>query len=430
MQNIYKKQILPDVNLTSVKTDKFKTGYFSVMLLTPLSKKTASLNALLPSVLRRGTLRHPSMESIARALDELYGAQIEVQVRKKGEYQCIGFCAGFADDDFLPPGENVLEKVAGLVGEILLTPNTSGGRLRGDFVNGEKERLLDELKAAINDKRQYSVNRMLELMCQGESYGVYKLGDPDSMKKITAAALTKHYKQLLATAKIEIFYCGAAENDRVENAFLEAFSALPRMGAEPLPETEVLLAPKKASVRTVHEAFDVTQGKLAIGFRLGDAMKAPNYAAITVTNALFGGAVTSKLFMNVREKLSLCYFASSMMDKMKGIMVVSSGIEFSKYDEALSEIMAQLQAVKDGDIEPWELEGAKQAVINSLRMTMDSQRGLETFYFDYGLLGVPYGPEDMAALASCVTKEEVMAVAAGIEPDLIYFLTGERSGDQ
>lgn len=425
MNESYRKEIMPDVSLTSVKTDKFKTGFMSITIMTPINKKTAALNALLPSVLRRGTLAHPGIESIGEALDELYGARIEPQIRKKGEYQCIGFWAEFVDDDFLPKGENVLEKVTALMGEILLSPNTSGGRLKSEYVADEKEKLLDEIKGVLNDKRQYSVMRLTELMCENEPYGVFKLGSSEAVSKITAASLTKHYRELIAHSSVEVFYCGSAGHHRVESAVREAIADLPRFGAPRLPETVVLYAPPKGTVREIEERFDVTQGKLAVGFRVGEAMKRPDYAALMVFNAVYGGAVTSKLFMNVREKLSLCYFASSALERFKGIMIVSSGIEFENYRKALDEILGQLDAVKRGEIEDWELNGGRQAVINSMKTVMDDQRRLENFYFDRKLMGIECTPEDMAALAACVTKEDVVKAASGVMADTVYFLTGK-----
>ena len=117
-------EIAPEVNLDYVRSDKFKTGTLSVQLITPINEKTASFGALLPSVLRRGTMPHPDMRSLSTALDLLYGSSIGCTVRKKGENQCIGFAADFIDDAFTPHGERLLEPVAELMGEMLLEPLT------------------------------------------------------------------------------------------------------------------------------------------------------------------------------------------------------------------------------------------------------------------------------------------------------------------
>jgi predicted Zn-dependent peptidase len=171
--------------------------------------------------------------------------------------------------------------------------------------------------------------------------------------------------------------------------------------------------------------MDITQGKLVMGYRLGEAMKSPNHAALMVFNAVFGGAVTSKLFMNVREKLSLCYYASSGLDRHKGVMLVSSGIEFSKYDEALGEIEKQLDSIRKGEIEPWEIEGAKKAVMNAIYSSLDEPSGLEGLYLDRSMLGLTANPEELAALVSDITIGEVVKIASCTKLDTVFFLTGE-----
>lgn len=422
MQPVFRKEIMPRVYLTWVPADKFKSGIYTVNLVAPLNKNEAALNAVLPKILRRGTSGAPTMDAIAARLDMLYGAKIEATVRKIGERQLTGLAAFFADDAFVP--EKLLEKVIALTGEMLVSPATAGGRLRAEYVEGEREKLADEIRSQINDRRRYADQRLIELMCQGETYAVPALGQISDAEKISVYSATKRYRELLTEAEVEIFYCGSAPLDRVELSAVEALSALPRAGAEALPETEILFEPKSAEVREFTETLDVTQGKLAMGYRIGDAMKMPNYAALAVMNALFGGCVTSKLFRNVREKMSLCYYAGSRIDKHKGIMLVSSGIDAANYEKAVAAITEQLEAVKAGDFTEAELESAKKELVNAYRSAGDSLYSLEGWYLDCTQTGIERSQEDMAALVSIVTKEDVLAAAAGIKADAVYLLKG------
>ena len=425
MEKVFQKEIMRGVNLTAVQADKFKTGCLSMTLLTPLSKTTAALNAALPYVLRRGTARYPDMESLAAALDDLYGARIEPVLRKKGEVQCVGLYADFPDDAFPPQGVDNLTKTARLMGEMLLSPATRGGRLRAEYVDNERRNLMDDISAEINDKRIYASRRLSELMFRGEPYGVSKLGSLTDAAKISVHTLTRHYKELIATAPMEVFYCGAEEPDRVERVLREALASLPRTGEMIIPATSVSTDAWTRKPRYCMEKMDVTQGKLVMGFRLGETMRAPNHAALMVFNAIYGGAVTSKLFMNVREKLGLCYYASSGLDRHKGVMIVSSGIEFDKYGEATGEILRQLNALKNGEIEDWELEGARRAVMSAIYSSLDEPLGLEGMYLDRAMLGLKAHPDELAALAAEVTREEIAAIASHAALDTVYFLTGE-----
>lgn len=422
-------EILPGVALTCIKTDKFKTGCLSISLLTQLSRENAAKNALLPMVLRRGCTRLPDMEKISAELDMLYGARIEPLVRKFGEIQAVGFYADFADDAFVPKGAKLLEGVAALLGELLLSPNTRGGLLLPAYVDSEREKLLDMIRGRINDKRSYSVARLLELMCYGEDYAVSRLGSEDEAENINYQKLTRHYRELLAVSPVEIFYCGSAEPERVERVLKDALLNLPRGEIDYEIGTDIRMNTMEEEPRYFTEELDVTQGKLAIGWRMGDSMEDPDSAAIRVFNAVYGGAVTSKLFENVREKLSLCYFASSMTDMHKGVMVVSSGIEFEKYDEAKDEIFRQLEAIQNGELTPEELSYAKRYTASSLRTMTDSPGALENFYLSQTVEGLDYGPEELAALCEEVTKEEVVEIAGNMCCDAVYFLRG-LSGEE
>jgi len=314
-----------------------------VNLLCELSSNTAAANALLPRVLRRGTACLPDMESISATLDDLYGVRIEPIIRKKGELHCIGFYIDFPDGRYISEDCKILEKAINIAGEMLLTPYMSDGYLCSDYTESEKSNLIDDIRASINDKRGYSIDRLLEEMCSGEAYGISKLGHESEVLQITNESLTTHYQELLRTTRIELLYCGSAEPERIDKAFKSALSKLPERDVSKTPETTVLYKPASEALRRFTDELDVTQGKLTIGFRLGDTMKSPDYPALMLLNALYGGSVSSKLFVNVREKLSLCYYASSSIDKHKGIMIVSSGVDFSKFEIALEKILTQLE---------------------------------------------------------------------------------------
>lgn len=419
-----RKQIMPNVQLTCVTTDKFKASYFSVYLLQQLNKENASQNALIPNVLRRGCAKYPDMESMAAALNDLYGALIEPVVRLAGEIQCTGFISNFVDDKYIPGETSLLERVVGLVGDVLLAPVTKGGNLMDDYVASEKEKQCEKIRSTLNDKITYSLLRLREIMFKDEDLGVNVLGSVQSTERITPAGLTKHYKSILEGSEIQMFYCGSSDPERVEAAVLEAFKILPRRKIADEAATQVRISCPEAGYHV--EKLDVTQGKLSLGFRLGEIMQSPDLAAITVFNAVYGGGISSKLFLNVRERLSLCYYASSMIDRHKGVMYVISGIEFKKYDEALSEILDQLEAVKKGEISSEELDGAKKVVSSSLKAALDSAASLDAFYLGQAVDGLDFGLEEYAALTEKVTKEEVEKIARSVCLDTVYFLRNKQ----
>ena len=205
-----RKELLPGVFLTHLRSDKFKTACMSVNLLTQLQRETASMTALIPQVLRRGTSRYSDMEQLSRRMDELYGTAIEPTIRRIGEIHCPGFFASFPEGEYLPGGEKLLNEVAVLMAEMLLSPITRGGLLLPDYVESEKEKLLELIRSRVNEKRSYALNRCIEEMCCFEDFAVNRFGSEDEAENIQYKKLTKHYRHLLQSCPVELFYCGKA----------------------------------------------------------------------------------------------------------------------------------------------------------------------------------------------------------------------------
>ena len=416
-------QLGSGIYLTYLPARKFKTSLLSAQFVTPLRQETAAAYAVLPAILRRGTVRDPDLGALAARLDRLYGASVDYTVRKQGENQCVGFVASFIDDSFLPDGEQLLEPVAELVGELLCDPVTERGRFVSSYFDSERTNLVDAIRSQMNDKREYAYARLLQEMCSGEAYGLSRLGDEESAQRLQMPKLHALYGELLSTARLELIYSGSADLERVERALSAALAPLPRDGIRDI----AMAAPHRAraEVKQVEEAMDVTQGKLSMGFACGS----DDYAAMLMGNTLFGGSSNSRLFLNVREKLSLCYYASSAYHRQKRLITVSSGIEFQNYQKAYDEIMAQLGAVQRGELEDWELEGARSTLLNAYASMGDSQGKLENFYLGQAATGQEDTPELLAEQVRQVTAERIFNAMKTVSLDTVYFLKGKETAE-
>ena len=419
-----RRRLMDGVYFTYLQERKFKTNVLSAQMVVPLDRRTAAGNALLPAVLRRGTARLADMQAISAALDNCYGARIDCTVRKKGENQCVGFVASMIDDHFTPGGEKLLEPVAELLGDLICSPATRSGRFVQAYVQGERSNLVDQIRGQVNDKRSYAALRLIQEMCAGEPYGISRLGREQDVKKLSPGKLYRQYTALLRTAHLELFYCGSAELNRVEQALLSAFSALPRAAAL-TPAAQTMPHPPVQQTRYVTEEMDVTQGKLAIGF----SCTSLDYPALLLFNMIYGGSATSKLFLNVREKESLCYYVSTVLHRQKNMITLSSGVEFSQYQRALDEILAQLRAAQSGRIEDWEEQGARSIMNHALRAMEDSLGQMEDFYLGQAVSGTGETVESLKRALDRVTRERMLEAAAGIVPDTVYFLKNQEHGE-
>ena len=245
------------VYLTYLPARKFKTSLLSAQFVTPLRKETASAYALLPAVLRRGTVSYPDMGVMASYLDQMYGARVDYTIRKKGENQCVGFVASMIDDSYALGGERLLEPVAALLGELICEPVTKHGRFIPAYFESEKTNLIDAIRSLINDKREYADSRLLREMCAGEPYGISRLGDEESVEKLQPKKLYALYKELIATSRLELFYSGSASLKRVEQALLSAFATMHRDVVQEIAIPQEHMA--REEILRIEDAIDVTE---------------------------------------------------------------------------------------------------------------------------------------------------------------------------
>lgn len=411
--------LAPNVTLYAMQTDKFKTGCFSVNFLRPHTAETAELDALLPSVLLRATERWPNIRAISTRLDELYGAAFGTLLRRKGEVKLLGFYADFAEEAFLPAGEEVFGPMVEFLNQVLYHPLLRAGCFCPENVEGEKQNLINAIEAALNDKRTYATIRMLRLMCAEEAYGVPRLGEAQRVRAITPEVLWAHYQTVLTTSAVAVFYAGRRSPEEVAAQFSGVFP-----GRDDCALCTTQVRRKAGAVRTVTESMNVSQSNLILGLRTGITVSDPEYPALLLLSTILGGGMRSKLFLKVREELSLCYSVGATVEKYKGLMVISAGVDAAREDEAREAILAQVAACQTGDISGEEMEAAQTLLLASLRSSLDIPTQLDEFYMGTVVAAGDDIPTLMEKLRG-LTVTDVTAAAQKLSLDTVYFLKGE-----
>ena len=412
--------LLPGVTLRACRDTRFKQGCLSFQLVRMMRPEEAALNALLPSVLLRGTNRCPDLRSITEYLDELYGASVSALVRRVGDYQTTGLYCGFMDDRFALPGDQVLRPVLRFLEELLLDSPLENGTFLPSFVESEKKNLIATIESELNDKRAYSMSRLLRILCREDTFGVPRLGEAEQVAKITPVGLYDHYRRILKTSPIEIFYVGSAEADQVAELLMPLLNRLEREVIPLEPQTSFHPCERKDEV----ELMDVTQGKLCMGFVTPITNRREDFAAMQLLNVIYGSGMTSKLFVNVREKMSLCYSIGSGYYGTKGILVVSAGIDFDKEQLTRDEVLRQLNICREDGITEQELRSAKEALLSSLRGTHDSPGAIEGFHATAALSGLVFSHGEYMEAVEKVTVSDVVACAKSLQLHTTYFLKG------
>lgn len=402
-----------------IPTDKYKTNTFVFRFKAPLNEETVTERALLPYVLQSATEKLPSVIRLRQYLEELYGSSLAVDVSKKGEDHIISIYVDIANEVYLHDAPPLFEKALSMLSDIVLHPATEGNGFLSSIVESEKRALLQRIEATYDDKMRYANERLIEEMCKVEPYRLSANGKKESVMSITNESLYQYYQKVLAEDEMDLYIIG----DISENA-VDLVSKYFSISTRPVRERNVLLHRRNNEEKEVVEKQELKQSKLHIGYRTFVTYKDEDYFALQLFNGLFGGFSHSKLFVNVREKNSIAYYAASRFESHKGLLFVMSGIEAKNYEKAVEIIKEQMLAMQNGEFSEEEIHQTKSVIQNQILEAIDTPRGFVEMLY-HGIISDRTRPvEEWLTGIESVTKEEIVKVAKNIELDTIYFLQG------
>ncbi|GAF16692.1 Zinc protease [Bacillus sp. JCM 19046] len=409
------------------ETDKFKTITLLLMAKAPLDEETLTAKALIPHILQGGTTTYKNRKQLKQKLDDMYGATFSTDVQKKGEQQVMTFRIDIAADRFLSTATPLIKEAINLLHHILYEPKVENDGFQTTVVEQEKRSLKQRIDSIYDDKMRYANVRITEEMFNGEAYGLPAYGRVDDLNNLDEKKIYDVYKNMLANDRFDLFVIGAFDKEEVTNTVKQLFT---ETRAQQAPTPAAVKSKAVQAVKTVHDKQKVKQGKLHMGFRTHTTFSDEAYEAAQVGNAIFGGFPSSKLFINVREKESLAYYAASRIESHKGVLMVMSGIEFDKYDRAVEIIKEQAEAMKAGDFTAEDVEQAKGMLINQALEAIDTPRGFAELTYHEVVANYAKSIEERIEGIRAVTKESVVAAVNKWELDTIYFLKGEDEANE
>lgn len=414
-------QINDNITLHYIPMSKLKTSAMGIYIHRPLCMEDASKNGLLPFVLKRGTVNYPTTEDISKKLEDLYGATLKAGVLKKGLDHIISFTAESISEKYAPFSEPLFSELLDLILDMVLNPATKDGGFLPEYVEQEKKNNIENIENIINDKRSYASMRCTQEMFSGTELAVFRYGTIEGIKAINEKDLYEYYKEVLAESPIDIILSGEWEEEKIAEKIKDAFSGINFKKSE-IKKTESFYIER--DVQNFEEEMEVTQAKLSMGFVTGVSATSDDYFAMMVANSIFGGGAHSKLFNNVREKLSLCYYASSGMGRFDGAIVVNAGIENVNFEKAYNEILAQLKDLQEGKVSELEYVSSINAIVNSLKSCRDDQFAMQSFMLSEKVSETDRDLDSVIEKIQNVSLEDAVLASAKIKLDTVYFLKG------
>lgn len=428
---MFEKKIVAErgnFTLHAIKTDKFKMSRLSFNFILPADREKSPLTKLMLAVMMRGSEKYRSVVEINRRLDEFYGATVTWRTNSVGGRHVFRISCEMLNNRYRFDGDNIdiASGVASIILEILLNPlKNENGLLCESNIASEKKIAIDALRAKINDQKAYSADQCRKYMLGDDISGISSEGSIEQIENFSAEELTENINYFLENSVLECYYVGEEEPEDIARLISDAFVKVNRRKCE-IPLTEKAFLPENTEEKEIDEIMDVSQGRLNVGCICRTIMSDEDYYAMNLFNEIFGGSSTAKLFMNVREKQSLCYYCYSSFHSANGTLMINCGIKKENKERALAEIRNQLSAMQKGDFSDGEIATAKKTIISGMRQINDSPSALEAFSFRRLLAGVGDQLDYAIAQVENVSREEIMEAAKKVSINTVYFLCGER----
>lgn len=412
------------VNLTTIASEKFKTNYFSVNFVMDLSDKNATNASLLSRILTKGCKEYDNISLVEKRLEYLYDMTLSISTVKRGENLILTYSADFLKDKYIS-GESLLDSAIDMFENVVFVPLVKKGAFDKGIFEIAKSELENAINSLLNNKTALAKQKCTQIMCENEPYSVSELGSIETLNTITPKSLYEFYLDFIKTAPVEIYFTGSANEDNLCKSFEKVFLKIQRNPQE-IEKTKIESF-DNINVKEKSERMHINQGKLSMGFRTGAGISKNNAAGALVFCEIFGSSPTSKLFMNVREKMSLCYYCSSSCDIYKGVMFVNSGIDAKNKEKTQKAVLCELENMKNGRITEEEMHFAKLSLKNDLRGLSDNPYAYMFWHLSRSINGAKITVEEFAKEIDNVTIDDVVNVASGVKLDTVFFLDTENS---
>ena len=415
------KEIKKGIEFHELNTNKFKTNLVAIFLTTKLTRENVTKNALISTILRRGSKNMPSQEEISKQMEEMYGASFDCGLDKIGDNQVLKFYMETINDDFIPQQkEKMLKTTLEKILEIVFNPYIENGEFKKEYVEQEKNTIKQRIEGKIDNKARYALNRCIEEMYKDEPYGLYKFGYVEDLDAINGKNLYEYYQELIKNCKIDILVSGILPDD-IEEIIKENENIKNLQEREPSYVMPKLTTRNTEKENVVTESMEVTQGKLVLGLDIKLENEKQKYDAL-LYNSILGGTANSKMFQNVREKAHLAYVASSSYIRQKSNIFINCGIEINNYEKALEIVKKQIDDMKKGDFTEEDIENAKKGIISTIDLIDDEQDTGITYYFGQELSNNKISPEEYKEIVQKVQKDDIVKIANSVSINTIYFL--------
>ncbi len=280
-----------------------------------------------------------------------------------------------------------------------------------DEADVERERMviLEELRMYQDQPQDYVQNLFEELIWPGHALGRDIAGTEESVSGLTRDDILEYADARYRLPNLVVGAAGALEEAETLRMVTDALSLQPELDGA----FTAAAPPSLESPRVLVRRRDTEQAHICLGARAFSYLHPDRYA-LDLFNTVLGEGMSSRLFLNIRERLGLAYDVHSFTQKHRdtGYLGVYIGVDPGKAVDAVNAAMAELRGLSEREVSREELVRAKEFTKGRLRLELETTNGV-AFWLTYQelLLGGIKTIEEEITLVDSVTAADVKRVA-------------------
>lgn len=415
----YINKDLGSYHLHMIKTDKFKTIKVKVAFRRPIVKSEITIRNILANILVQTTNKYKTRRALAIKAQDLYAASVSSKNDRIGNYINTEIMLSILNDKYTEKGN--FKQGLDFLYDLIYDPNIKDNGFDDEQLQIILKSAKTSLESLKEDSNYYSLIRLFEVMDSDRPSSYRLAGYLEDIEKIDAKNLYKYYLELLHKDLMDIIVIGDIDFLEVEELIRNKFKQKTfKKSRSPYYLDEVKPRVRK---RTVIEKDNNNQSKLAIGLRLTGISKYEKNYPLTLYNIILGGGDDSKLFRNVREKNSLCYYINSVPQKLDNILIIRAGIDKKNIKKTVTLVEKELNNIKKGKVSEADLKTAKEYFATAIDSLLESQTGIMDHYYMMSLLKTD-DIETRLKKMNEVTLADIIKVSKKVKIDTVYCLEG------
>lgn len=421
----YTKKETQAYNLHFIKSDKFKKIKIKINFKELISKEKIVYRNMLSLILLESTKKYSTRRLLDIECENLYNIGVGAGTSISGNYQILSFNTTFLNEKYTEVNMN--EESLKFFLEFIFNPNIENGAFLKQSFDNAKNILKEDIECFNESPNRLAFSNLYQKMCPNSPLAYRNTGYMEDLNSITPESLYEYYQELLRTNLIDIFVIGDINIKEMEQIIKQNFI----INTIKTNKISHIIEQKdfKRTPKTIKDKKKVNQSILIVASKLKDITKFERLYVLAIYNYILGGGPDSKLFKQVREKNSLCYYISSSHSGVANLELINSGIDGKNFDKAVKIIKHEIKEMSLGKFSDEDIMQAKINTKAALKEIEDAPAGIIGIYeaheyLEYDLL------DEREKNIDKVTRKDIINVAKKIKMDTIYLLEGSKRDEK